>query len=79
VERAHSVVIRGLDPRIHPSSQSIFQRGWIAGSSPAMTELRWVTAPPPSPFGLPRMRLTNPPYALEWLIEAEAARLEGKK
>jgi hypothetical protein len=24
--------MRGLDPRIHP-----FEKGWIAGSSPAMT------------------------------------------
>jgi hypothetical protein len=30
-------VIRGLDPRIHPSSRKVFRRGWIAGSSPAMT------------------------------------------
>src|SRR3954451_20996152 len=29
-------VMRGLDPRIHPSSQDSFE-GWIAGSSPAMT------------------------------------------
>src|SRR4051794_1325591 len=28
--------MRGLDPRIHQSSQESF-RGWIAGSSPAMT------------------------------------------
>ena len=30
-------VIRGLDPRIHRSSSNAFSRGWIAGSSPAMT------------------------------------------
>src|SRR5438309_2790631 len=30
-------VMRGLDPRIHPYSQEFFRRGWIAGSSPAMT------------------------------------------
>src|SRR5437764_1472252 len=29
--------MRGLDPRIHHSSQRVFRRGWIAGSSPAMT------------------------------------------
>src|SRR3954465_13492805 len=29
--------MRGLDPRIHPSSKQSFRRGWIAGSSPAMT------------------------------------------
>jgi hypothetical protein len=40
---AHSAVIRGLDPRIHRprwrtiSSNSLFEEGWIAGSSPAMT------------------------------------------
>jgi hypothetical protein len=32
-------VIRGLDPRIHPSGQESFRTGWIAGSSPAMTEI----------------------------------------
>src|SRR4051812_3918466 len=30
-------VIRGLDPRIHHSSQESSRSGWIAGSSPAMT------------------------------------------
>src|SRR4051812_3736095 len=31
-------VMPGLDPGIHQSSQgAFFQRGWIAGSSPAMT------------------------------------------
>jgi hypothetical protein len=30
--------MRGLDPRIHPSSQESFEEGWIAESSPAMTE-----------------------------------------
>src|SRR6201989_438024 len=29
--------MRGLDPRIHPSSQESLRRRWIAGSSPAMT------------------------------------------
>jgi hypothetical protein len=32
----HSIVIRGLDPRIHPLRKNFF-KGWIAGSSPAMT------------------------------------------
>jgi hypothetical protein len=31
--------MRGLDPRIHHSSQDSFAAGWIAGSSPAMTGL----------------------------------------
>ena len=31
-----SVVMRGLDPRIHPIRKNFFKR-WIAGSSPAMT------------------------------------------
>jgi hypothetical protein len=35
----HSV-IRGLDPRIHHSSQRLLRRRWMAGSSPAMTSLR---------------------------------------
>jgi hypothetical protein len=26
-------VMRGLDPRIHSSSQKSFEKGWIAGSS----------------------------------------------
>jgi hypothetical protein len=30
-------VIRGLDPPIHRSSKRLLRRGWIAGSSPAMT------------------------------------------
>jgi hypothetical protein len=34
---AHSVVMRGLDPRIHPLRKNPFER-WIAGSSPAMTK-----------------------------------------
>ncbi len=33
------VVIRGLDPRIHRTSKELLRRGWIAGSSPAMTGL----------------------------------------
>jgi hypothetical protein len=42
---AYSAVIRGLDPRIHRprwqtiSSNSLFEEGWIAGSSPAMTNV----------------------------------------
>src|SRR4051812_28971381 len=32
-------VIRGLDPRIHPSSGRVLRRRWIAGSSPAMTRV----------------------------------------
>jgi hypothetical protein len=32
-----SVVMRGLDPRIHRSSKEGFLGKWIAGSSPAMT------------------------------------------
>ena len=35
--RMTELVIRGLDPRIHPSSQRPFRKRWIAGSSPAMT------------------------------------------
>jgi hypothetical protein len=30
-------VMPGLDPGIHQSSQQVFQRGWITGSSPVMT------------------------------------------
>jgi hypothetical protein len=33
---ANPVVMRGLDPRIHPLPKNSFER-WIAGSSPAMT------------------------------------------
>src|SRR5712664_4810013 len=33
-----TLVMPGLDPGIHPSSQDHFRRRWIAGSSPAMTE-----------------------------------------
>jgi hypothetical protein len=29
-------VMRGLDPRIHQSSQESFEERWITGSSPAM-------------------------------------------
>ena len=32
-----SLVMRGLDPRIHHLSESRFVKRWIAGSSPAMT------------------------------------------
>src|SRR5216684_9066234 len=43
----HSDVMRGLDPRIHPLPElHLFGRGWIAGSSPAMTD--------PSPLVLDR-------------------------
>jgi hypothetical protein len=31
--------MRGLDPRIHLLRKESFEKGWIAGSSPAMTEL----------------------------------------
>ncbi|MEH2518959.1 hypothetical protein V1279_004532 [Bradyrhizobium sp. AZCC 1610] len=34
---AKLIVMRGLDPRIHPLSENHFFRRWIAGSSPAMT------------------------------------------
>src|SRR5262249_19030668 len=37
---APTCVTRGLDPRVHHSSQEFLRRGWIAGSSPAMT--KWV-------------------------------------
>jgi hypothetical protein len=37
---AYSVVMRGLDPCIHPPPEKgLFER-WIAGSSPAMTICR---------------------------------------
>jgi hypothetical protein len=34
---ANPVVMRGLDPRIHPLPKEILFERWIAGSSPAMT------------------------------------------
>ncbi|MGY4404404.1 hypothetical protein [Bradyrhizobium sp. USDA 3315] len=34
---ACSIVMRGLDPRIHPLRKDSFLARWIAGSSPAMT------------------------------------------
>jgi hypothetical protein len=34
---AHSVVMLGLDPRIHPLREMHFFERWIAGSSLAMT------------------------------------------
>jgi hypothetical protein len=34
---AYSLVMRGLDPRIHHLRKSGFLERWIAGSSPAMT------------------------------------------
>jgi hypothetical protein len=37
---AHPVVMRGLDPRIHPHRKKRFFRRWIAGSSPAMTNCK---------------------------------------
>jgi hypothetical protein len=33
------IVMPGLDPGIHQSRKDIFGKGWIAGSSPAMTEV----------------------------------------
>lgn len=39
LEQQIQLVIRGLDPRIHQTQRSFF-KGWIAGSSPAMTRLR---------------------------------------
>jgi hypothetical protein len=45
------IVMPGLDPGIHPSSQKRFRGGWIAGSSPAMTEKALtVNAPPTRPI-----------------------------
>jgi hypothetical protein len=35
--RSYPVVMRGLDPRIHPLRKMSFVERWIAGSSPAMT------------------------------------------
>jgi hypothetical protein len=37
---SHEVVMRGLDPRIHPLPKKILSERWIAGSSPAMTNFR---------------------------------------
>jgi hypothetical protein len=34
---AYSLVMRGLDPRIHHLRRISFLERWIAGSSPAMT------------------------------------------
>ncbi|WP_156434161.1 hypothetical protein [Bradyrhizobium retamae] len=34
---AKLIVMRGIDPRIHPLRKKCFFRRWIAGSSPAMT------------------------------------------
>jgi hypothetical protein len=36
-DAAKLIVMRGLDPRIHPLRKKRFFRRWIAGSSPAMT------------------------------------------
>jgi hypothetical protein len=42
--------------------KSIFQRGWIAGSSPAMTELWWARLRTHSrPTALPTLRATHLP------------------
>jgi len=37
---ATPLVMRGLDPRIHPLLKSFLKR-WIAGSSPAMTNCKF--------------------------------------
>ena len=37
---ANPVVLRGLDPRIHPLPKKRVFRRWIAGSSPAMTNCK---------------------------------------
>src|SRR5712672_312931 len=36
--RSAHLVMPGLDPGIHQSAQEHFRRGWIVGSSPAMTK-----------------------------------------
>ena len=38
---ANPVVMRGLDPRIHPLSKKRLFKRWIAGSSPAMTNCKF--------------------------------------
>jgi hypothetical protein len=38
-------VMPGLDPGIHQSSRRVLRRGWIAGSSPAMTDAVWMPRP----------------------------------
>jgi hypothetical protein len=38
---AKLIVMRGLDPCIHPLPKERFFRRWIAGSSPAMTACRF--------------------------------------
>jgi hypothetical protein len=40
----HTLVMPGLDPGIHHSSQEHFRRRWIAGSSPAMTALQRIAS-----------------------------------
>jgi hypothetical protein len=37
---AKLIVMRGLDPRIHPLSKKRFFKRWIAGASPAMTNCK---------------------------------------
>src|SRR6266516_2958814 len=44
------VVMPGLDPGIHRKNDYFRRRGWIAGSSPAMTETAWAR------FALPTLR-----------------------
>jgi hypothetical protein len=38
---AKLIVMRGLEPRIHPLLKNRFFRRWIAGSSPAMTNCKF--------------------------------------
>src|ERR1043166_8288143 len=57
-------VIRGLDPRIHHSSKRFLQRGWIAGSSPAMTND--ITCPGrDAAFFMPLRRTGTPVFFFE--------------
>jgi hypothetical protein len=38
---SYSIVMRGLDPRIHPLRKKSLHLRWIAGSSPAMTSFEF--------------------------------------
>jgi hypothetical protein len=45
-------VMRGLDPRIHPSSQKCFEEDGLPGRSPAMTGQKKIRIPYPRPQNL---------------------------
>src|SRR5713101_1061039 len=66
----NALVMPGLDPGIHPSSQKAFVRRWITGSSPVMTIMMGATTQS-SNDGIKTGALSLPHSQLSYLAESK--------